>query len=79
MSCKYDDFWFPVVIADNGTILQASNSFYLPQYKDDDTVQDFPDEFGLQSRLFYNSSLTSNQAKVEWLQNFWPEKVHFRQ
>lgn len=47
MSCKYDDFWFPVEIADNGTILQASNSFYLPQYKDDETVQDFPDEFGL--------------------------------
>ena len=47
MSCKYDDYWFPVEIADNGTILQASNSFYLPQYKDDETVQDFPDEFGL--------------------------------
>lgn len=44
MSCKHGDFWYPIEIADNGTIIQGHNTFYMEGMKLDYTVNDFPPE-----------------------------------
>ena len=44
MSCKHGDFWYPIEIADNGTIIQGHNTFYMEGMKYDFTIRDFPPE-----------------------------------
>ena len=44
MSCKHGDYWYPVEIADNGTIIQGHNTFYMEGMKLDESVSDFPPE-----------------------------------